>query len=65
MFFHVNIAAGKRKEDAIWGDISDKVVIDCGDFSEERLNALLAEVNHKIKRGWRYLQERQFDAESR
>jgi hypothetical protein len=40
-------------------DLDDRISLDCGDWSEERLTAFLAETNRKIKRAWAYMADRE------
>ena len=47
--------ANKADAFASFADLKDEVHIDCGDFSEERLTAVLAETTHKITQAWRYM----------
>ena len=59
MFFNVIISVDGRDDSTIFVALEDKIQMQCGDWSEERLNAVLAETNRKIKKAWAYMADRE------
>lgn len=58
MYGKVRIEFGE-KPDAYYGDVKDECRIDCGDMSEERLEAFIADTSRKIRKAWEYLRGRE------
>lgn len=58
-YFIVEIECKKYPDACLSSWAEDEVEMDCGDFSEERMETVIAETNHKIRTMWAYLKERQ------
>lgn len=57
-FAKVRIEFDDRQDWSTFSDVRDGLTIDCGDFSDERLQAIIAETSRKLAKAWHYMRER-------
>lgn len=59
-YFNVEIVCSERPDScSVFSLCSDEVKLDAGDFSDERLEALVADSEKKIRKMWAYMKDRQ------